>query len=45
MANPPIKSDPKANPIFQKVVKKFLATKPQPKTVPKKARKGKPTAS
>ncbi len=33
--------DPKANPIFQKVVKKFLATKPQPKVASKKGIKKK----
>lgn len=31
-------ADPKANPIFQKVVKKFLATKPQPQTQKKKTK-------
>jgi len=42
MANPPVKSDPKANPIFQKVVKKFLATKPQPKAAKRKRADKKP---
>jgi hypothetical protein len=36
--------DPKENPTFQKVVQKFLTTKPQPKKAAKAKKRAKPPA-